>query len=231
MYRFLNLALSRHPMYQTVILPRLKDPNSDDILLDIGTCFGQDVRKLLYDGVSAARIKAGDILTEFWELGFELFRDRDRIPNGLFLYPANLFDPDSILSHSGKFGIIHMNAVFHLFDYENQVKMAKQVAKLLRPGPGALIVGQQSANFNAGEYPSRSGDPNKSLYRHNSESWAQMWERVGKELASETGAEDFKFKAESELFRIEPPKGVERPDGGQWSQLGFSRMRFTVERL
>lgn len=233
LYRFIHFSLCRHPIYQNTILPRLRAPNTDDIFLDVGTCFGQDVRKLIYDGVyPEGKIYASDILTEFWELGFELFRDRDRLPNELFLYPANLFDNDSGLNRiRGKISIIHMNAVFHLFNYESQLEMAKRTVKLLRPGPGTLIIGQQMGSLHAGEYASRWRDPDATIYRHNSESWAQMWGRVGKELASDMGGEEVKFKVESDLLPFDPPKGVDMPNGGQWSQSGFSRMQFAVERL
>lgn len=190
------------------------------------------MRKLIYDGVSPSRIYASDLHADFWKLGLELFRDQDRLPDGLFLYPADLFRSDSALEpveHS--ISIVHANAIFHLFNYESQIKVAKQVVKLLRPKSGSLIIGQQSANVNAGDYERRLEDRDSTIFRHNSESWEKMWEQAGRELTSELGSGEIKFKVESELSLAELPKGVERPQGGQWANSGMSRMWFTVERL
>lgn len=93
LFAFLRLALSQHPLYQKYVLPTLLSrPLSADIqgdnqtsgdkvqdltdesaaeafaepvFLDVGTCLGQDLRKLIFDGVSPSRVFGADLLPEF----------------------------------------------------------------------------------------------------------------------------------------------------------------------
>lgn len=38
---------------------------------------GQDLRRLAVDGAPTANMYATDIIGDFWDLGYDLFRDRD----------------------------------------------------------------------------------------------------------------------------------------------------------
>jgi ubiquinone/menaquinone biosynthesis C-methylase UbiE len=60
------------PVYPDII-KRLKDGQA---FLDIGCCFGQVIRKLVYDGVPSENIYGADFREDFIELGHELFRDK-----------------------------------------------------------------------------------------------------------------------------------------------------------
>ncbi len=237
LYRFLILALSRHPLYHSYVLPLLTEasskPSSSDpepIFLDFGCCLGQDLRKLIYDDVSPSLLYGSDILPDFIPLGYELFRDEARFPLSHFLTPADGFDPSSsnVLSAlNGKCDIVHASAVFHLFNYQDQLILAKRVFKLLRPpseGRKSLIMGQQNGNKIPKEYPSRPGHRSDTLFRHNEESWAGLWEEVGRTLQPEP----VKLKVKTELFPHRRPEGVEKPNSGQWVDEGFSWMRFEI---
>jgi SAM-dependent methyltransferase len=182
-WRFLELDLSNHPLYQSDILPQLQDTNTPDwLFLDLGCCLGQDVRKLVFDGADASRVYGADLRPEFIDMGYELFRDEDRFRRDAhFLAPADVFDfsRDSDLSKKcdGKVGILHTTAVFHLFDRDQQVKMAKRCLQLLDPSRGrALVCGSQVGNVDPGERARRWGGG--SRYRHNNESWKELWEEV-----------------------------------------------------
>ncbi|ORY70411.1 uncharacterized protein BCR38DRAFT_332567 [Pseudomassariella vexata] len=52
--RFLNFDLSALPSYKEHVLTPLKRPTKEGevepLLLNLGTCFGQDIRKLIFDG-------------------------------------------------------------------------------------------------------------------------------------------------------------------------------------
>ena len=48
-------------------------------VLDLGCCFGQDLRRLVADGGSMDNMYASDLNRELWDIGFDLFRDRDRM--------------------------------------------------------------------------------------------------------------------------------------------------------
>jgi hypothetical protein len=235
MYRFLGLFLSTHPLYKSHILPLLKSPPEDNlgldpkpVFLDFGTCLGQDLRKLIHDGASPTLLYGSDVLPAFISLGYDLFRDTATFPPSHFLTPADAFDasPDNVLAClDGKCAIVHTSAVFHLFNYADQILLAKRVVKLLQPRPGTLILGHQNANKKPGEYPSRPGHRSETLFRHNKASWKGLWDEVGREMDP-----PLNFRVESELFPRSIPKGVERPDSGQWRDEGFSWMRWEVWR-
>ncbi len=182
-WRFLELDLASHPLYQSHILPALENKNTsaekpDWIFLDLGCCLGQDIRKLIFDGADPSRVYGADLLPEFIDMGYELFKDEDKLPRSEhFVAPADVFDfsSDSELSrkYDGRVGILHSTAVFHLFNWDEQVKMARRCLQLLSPKVGrALICGGQVGNINAG---ARRGG---MRYRHNEESWKRLWEDV-----------------------------------------------------
>lgn len=86
----MNLSLSRHPQYPAVLsilrgeskVHSLSSPPSPSSqppqLLDIGCCLGQDLRKLVFDGIPSSQLIGLDLQKGFIELGYELFRDRGR---------------------------------------------------------------------------------------------------------------------------------------------------------
>ncbi|RVX72242.1 hypothetical protein B0A52_04446 [Exophiala mesophila] len=214
-WRFLDLDLSIHPLYATNILPALRGRSDGEgegegegqghtwLFLDLGCCLGQDIRKLICDGADASRLRGADLRPEFIECGYDLFCDRDRFPISRFIAPADVFDlsPTAPLAQlDGKVGILHVCAVFHLFDLPGQKALAHRVLRLLARnaqgfvGPQqqqetqeeekrsstctkALIIGAQTANINAGEYERRPGD-GQWRYRHNHESWTTFWQEA-----------------------------------------------------
>lgn len=101
--RFLNLSLSRHPLYPEV-LSRLQqntnDPTASQNLslsidrsskgitythqhpqkfLDLGCCLAQDLRKLVVDGAPAENLYGLDLEGRFIDLGYDLFRDHQTL--------------------------------------------------------------------------------------------------------------------------------------------------------
>ncbi|KIW97758.1 uncharacterized protein Z519_01342 [Cladophialophora bantiana CBS 173.52] len=200
-WRFLELDLSSHPLYHSHILPMLasskeqKAPEPEEasevvgknetpgwIFLDLGCCLGQDIRKLIFDGGDARRIYGADLRPEFIDIGYALFRDEDRFPRAEhFVAPADVFDfsPDSELSRKcdGRVGILHATSVFHLFNWDEQVVMARRCLQLMTATHGrVLICGCQVGNENPGEFPRRRGGGTR--YRHNEASWKKMWDEI-----------------------------------------------------
>lgn len=155
-------------------------------LLDLGCCLGQDLRKLAYDGAPSENMYASDIDKSFWTFGYDLFLDRATLKS-IFL-EADIFDPESQLKQlDGKIDIVNATSFFHLFDYDGQVKAAKRVVQLLKPNSGSTIIGRQGGQLEAGNIAHVTKD--KSVYWHNPESWAKMWEQVGRETGTEWKAE------------------------------------------
>ena len=114
-------------------------------------------------------------------MGYKLFQDDTKFPkNDHFIAPADVFDfsLESELSQKcdGKVGILHCTAVFHLFDWDQELKMASRCLQLMTRNHGrVLICGAQVGNIEAGEVPRYGGG---SRYRHNEQSWRKLWEKV-----------------------------------------------------
>ena len=178
------------------------------IFLDLGCCLGQDIRKLILDASPnlpppkdlVSRIHGADLLPSFIDAGYALFCDERIVPRSQLIAPADVFDtaPDNALSKlDGKVSVLHVGAVFHLFDLEQQKEVGRRCLKLLERkgvemaasghGEGgeevqwskrALIFGEQVGNITAGHTARQSGG---LRYRHNEESWKGMWEELVQE--------------------------------------------------
>jgi SAM-dependent methyltransferase len=96
-------AISLSPDYVT-ILQRLKTGNEN--FLDLGCRFGQELRKLASDGVLDSHLYGADLRSEFFTLGYKLFRDQSTL-NAKFI-AAEIFDPVLPLGElDGKIDIIY----------------------------------------------------------------------------------------------------------------------------
>lgn len=180
-FRFLELDLSSYPLYKTHVLPSLRPGSQTDaIFLDLGTCLGQDIRKLVYDGADPTRLYGSDIVAEYIDSGYELFKDEEKIPRDNFICPADLFDTsqeNQLRKLYDKVDILHATAVFHLFSGERQAEVARQCLRLVKKNPGSrsLILGGQAGNVEAQESERKDGT---KMYRHNGESWKKLWQQI-----------------------------------------------------
>ncbi|KAH9927499.1 uncharacterized protein BXZ73DRAFT_90753 [Epithele typhae] len=140
-------------------LLKLGRARPDAILLDIGCCFGNDVRKAVADGFRVENVVATDIHPEFWDFGHKLFSTTPKTFPARFI-AGDAFDPahlecvppfttdsartprpdlptlTSLNPLRGHVAAIHISAVFHLFGEEEQ--------------PGSMIFGLQSGRAEKG---------------------------------------------------------------------------------
>ncbi|KAI0719150.1 hypothetical protein C8T65DRAFT_61873 [Cerioporus squamosus] len=200
-FAFIKMKLSpRFPAYNHLL--KLGRERSDAILLDIGCCFGNDVRKAVADGFPVHNVVATDIHPEFWEFGHKLFNSTQETFPARF-FAGDVFDPahldlappftsppattrpelsalTSLNPLRGHVSAIHISAVFHLFSEEEQVQLAHKIAGLLSPEPGSIIFGLQSGRAEKG-FRVEAGVPNshgKQMFCHSPESWKELWESV-----------------------------------------------------
>ncbi|KAI1767764.1 hypothetical protein GGR53DRAFT_480559 [Hypoxylon sp. FL1150] len=189
MFRFIEFDLSAHFAYQEHVLRPLKQPvvsngTVEPLFLDLGTCFGQDLRKLVYDGAIVDRLWASDIEPRFIELGFKLFNDAQKLPSDHFLCPGNLLSDspdDKLRLLDDKVTILHMTAVFHLFSLTDQKIIADRCLRLLRKDTGGqvLLLGSQVGSTAPGPYERQSASQDYThKYRHNEQTWKELWEEV-----------------------------------------------------
>jgi SAM-dependent methyltransferase len=174
---FLNLNVADAPAYNEVV-SRVKN---GELYLDIGCCMGQDIRKLVSDGVPAENTYASDLKAEFWDIGYDLFLDGSTLKTKFI--QADVFDADSELKQlDGKLDIVLAHSFFHLFDWNDQAKAVKRVIQLLKPEPGVMVFGRQGAMVEAGSF--EHANRKEKIYWHNVESWNKLWKQVGEETNS-----------------------------------------------
>ncbi|TFK93026.1 hypothetical protein K466DRAFT_594724 [Polyporus arcularius HHB13444] len=200
-FAFIKMKLSpRIPAYNHLL--KLGREREGAILLDIGCCFGNDVRKAVADSFPVQNVVATDIHPEFWDYGHKLFNSTQETFPARFL-AGDVFDPahlalvppftsspaksqpqlstlTSLNPLRGHVSAIHISAVFHLFSEEEQVELAHKLAGLLSPEPGSIIFGLQSGRADKG-FRVEAGVPNshgKQMFCHSPESWTELWENV-----------------------------------------------------
>jgi len=195
-FGFTKLRIFRAPAYKRVL--ELGRTRENPILLDIGCCFGNDVRKVIADGYPARSVIASDLRQEFWELGHELFKstpesfavpfiagdvfDPALVESGppFYLPPENeapaLTSLTSLNPLKGHISVIHASAFFHLFNEEKQLQVAKILAGLLSPLPGSMIFGQHLGRPEKGVKTELFGKGGRSIFCHSPRSWEAMWD-------------------------------------------------------
>ncbi|KAF9565193.1 hypothetical protein CPC08DRAFT_759665 [Agrocybe pediades] len=201
------------------------------ILADIGCCFGNDIRKAAMDGWPTQNLLACDLRREFWDIGHALFKSTPEtfpvkfiqgdIFNDTFFSPGSsaasnsagidLTAIESLTPLRGKISAIHASSLFHLFDEDQQLALAKRLSTLLLLEPGSIIFGSHGGRPVKGlriEAPPRlrKDAVERYMFCHSPESWKKLWcEDV---FSQEQGV---KVRVEAELAQ------VERKD------LGFAR--------
>ncbi|KAL5327559.1 hypothetical protein ACEPPN_005258 [Leptodophora sp. 'Broadleaf-Isolate-01'] len=207
-FRFLDLALSLSPDYPAV-LQRLKSGKEN--FLDLGCCFGQELRKLVHDGAVQENLYGCDLRAGFFEIGYRLFLDRDTLKSKFI--EADIFDANSALSGlDGTIDIIYAGSFLHLFDYDGQIEVCKRMVKLLREKNDSMILGRQVGNTVAGEFVQETNEGG-IMFRHSGESFKKMWDEVGEETGTKWRV-DYDFALLEGLSKegddVEPTLGMLR---------------------
>lgn len=237
-FRFLELELSAHYLYNSYVVPTLKqsipEGEREPIFLDLGTCLGQDLRKLAFDGAPPSRLYGSDIEQAFIETGYELFRDEQKLPRNHFLCPADVFDesPENKLKIlKDKVDILNASAVFHLFDEASQISVARCCMRLLRKDAGckSLVLGAHVGNTTAKETMRYNGG---KKFRHNEKSWKALWEELSQEDEFREKIQGLEVRSNVSLENWTPGmkqmQSGEKSKDGQEIEEGFRWMRFEV---
>ncbi|KAG1905292.1 uncharacterized protein F5891DRAFT_1253162 [Suillus fuscotomentosus] len=193
-FDFLHQTMSKLHIYDHI----LKRGSEGAILLDVGSCLGADVRKAVEDGFPAHNIIASDIKEAFSELGRKLFKSS--LEPILFI-PGDIFDP-AFLSISqparfvpesaipdiqtlrslndlhGRVGIIHASKLFHLFDEQKQLELARALGGLLSCESGSTICGTQSIALEKGIVHHTVLGIDISCFYHSRETWMSLWDGI-----------------------------------------------------
>jgi SAM-dependent methyltransferase len=172
-FRFLEAGITEFEEYSEVI-ERVRKGQK---LLDMACCFGQTIRQLVADGAPSENMYGCDLQSEFMELGYKLFQDRDKLRTKFLV--ADIFDASSPLKDlQGSFDIVYAGLFFHLWGLQQQKEASKAVALLLSPRSGSMIIGRQVGAVEAAEVPSVVG----TMFRHNIDSFKKLWKEIGDDL-------------------------------------------------
>ena len=147
-------------------------------MLDAGCCLGQDLRKFLFDGAPSSSVLHGlDIEPAFFDLGYQLFRDRHKM-HAKFI-SADLTNPSTphIEPFVSSIDIISAISLFHLFDLKTQKTVAQHLVRLTKPKTGSMIFGVQLGTPEPREQ--RAAYTGNVVFHHNPESFDTFWQEVG----------------------------------------------------
>lgn len=208
---FLDLHMSQHPLYPDILSRLNSTPTTR--LLDVGCGLGQDIRKLVFDGVPADKIYAVELKGGLITAGHDLFMDGGQ--KGITFLQGDAVNDDmkqwmKALNVENGFEIIHTGALFHLFTWETQLTIAKNLVGLVHGRDNAVIFGW---TFAAQESGLRCVGPNEEgkVYGHNEESARRLWEEVGEVTGTKWGG---------------------LAEGGDWGDAdGNGMMWFSVRRV
>ena len=201
---FLLPSITTFPEYPEI----LRVARGKATILDMGCCFGQDLRLLASNQVPTDKMYATDVNKELWDLGFELFKDREKM-HATFIQ-ADVFDLHSNLARlDGCVDIILACQFLHLFDWESQLTAMKRIVRLSRPG--CIVVGYQRGQVQAQECVRPWG----TMYLHNIETFSDIWEQLGQETdtrwtinASLVDLQDWGMEPEDTAWMPEGQKGL-----------------------
>lgn len=210
--------------------------------LDLGCCLAQDLRKLVFDGVPSENLHGLDIEEGFIKLSYDLFRDHDTFKSRFLVEDMFLADggktsheatpstneaptsPHAVVplaSINNRMSIIAANSFFHLYNYSDQLKLAKRVVQLLSPDRGSLILGRQIGSSVPGEYTAVNNKGTR--YSHDVASFRHFWWQVAKEIGHGCS-----FRVEATLDEEE--LGENKNKGQHWAEPNIRRLRFGVWR-
>lgn len=111
--------------------------------MDLACCFGQDIRILVFDGAPAENITGSELEQGFIDLGYELFKDRDKL--GAKFTSGGFFAAETAGLQAHSFDIIHAAGFYHLFTWDEQVEAISKTLRLLRPTTGSMLLGRLRA--------------------------------------------------------------------------------------
>ena len=163
------------------------------------------------DGAPTDRMYASDLTSGLWEVGYDLFRDRERM-HAQFI-EADIFSDDNGLGElKGKVDVVVAYQFLHCFSWEGQIRAAERIVGMSRTG--TVLVGAQAGSVTARHFELHG----MNMFLHNVESFQEMWAQVEKNTGTKWRVEckPVTWKELSELRRLEMLVDfvVERVDDG-----------------
>ncbi|KAH8176888.1 methyltransferase domain-containing protein [Sarocladium implicatum] len=204
-WKFLRLLDCHDSRYKQTLF-RLRLANSRDAVLDLGCCVAPFLRQLCAEGIPGRQLYGTDIEPRFFDLGYELFRDRKSL--GATFVPGDMLDFDDTRLHAlhGKVTIIHASSFFHLFNRIQQLGIGKRLVSFIKPGTtNALIFGRQMGVMKPG---GARGHQRSTAFLHNETSFQELWDEIG-ELTGTRWSVMFDHRPEDAGVLDDSPRPIE----------------------
>ncbi|KAL1592849.1 hypothetical protein SLS60_011266 [Paraconiothyrium brasiliense] len=177
---------------------------------------------LLFDGAPSENTYGSDLEKNFMDIGYDLFLDKSTLKTTFIA--ADIFDEDSELKQiAGDIDIVHAASFLHLFDEEGQHKACRRIVKLLKGKAGSLFIGRQIGNVDAGVHVG-SIDSSRKRFRHNSQTFEEMWKKVGEETGTKWKVDA--YLEDQNLHAMAEKMGLESatiPPGSKWLSFAVRR--------
>lgn len=196
LFNFTKLRISRSPFYGRAL--QLAKEHKDAILLDVGCNLGHDLRQAVADGWPIENVIGFDLEQGFWDYGHELFKTTPETYPASFV-AGDVFDPlmiaprdpfyeepstprpelrslTSLTPLQGFVTAIRASSFFHLFNEDQQLKAARQLATLLSPRPGSIIFGRHRGMAVKGTRTDYHFGSERTMFGHSPESWRDFWD-------------------------------------------------------
>jgi phospholipid N-methyltransferase len=139
---------------------------------------GQDIRKLVYDGVPSENLAGIELEAGFIDLGYEMFRDRDTLKSKFVV--GSILDDHAVKELEGQFDVVQLGMILHLFTWEEQVRAFEHAIRLLKTKGDVAIIGQATGSLDG--VVSQSW--RKNTFRHNVETFKKLISEVEKETGT-----------------------------------------------
>lgn len=208
---FVEQSLLNFPEFHT-LLNRIRKGSS---VLDLGCCFGQDLRLFAAHGAPTDSMYGIDINEELWNLGYELFRDREKMHAAFFKW--DILDENlELVELIGKCDIVIACQFFHLFSLQDQKKALKRCVRLC--SEHATLVGYQRGQLE----PRNVQRPWGEMYIHNVFSLQKLWEAVSEETNTNWDVH---------CSVIEFSEWGMEPEDFEWMPRGCNFIKFVCQRL
>lgn len=170
------------------------------------------MRQLAANSVPSENLTGTDLRPDFIDLGYELFRDKDKF-NAKFTTGDMLnADDENLATLNGKFDIVHASSFFHLFSWDDQVQVGERIIKFLKPKQEkALVLGRQIGTREPLSREEYRRQPEKRCL-HDLESWRRLWDEIGERTGT-------KWKVDGEVF------------DSRFDDWGLVFLRFAVSKV
>jgi len=171
-YRFLETRIKSNPIYPIII-----EKSSQKSYIDLGCCFGCDLRRLLIDGALIENIVGVEQYEEFIEYGCELFNDKEKIRSRMII--GDFLQDNVILKLQEKIiipvDVIHAGSIFHLLQEDDIKKLIQTTFTLLKVN--GYLFGQTVADIHPHLAP--TGNQNAIRFLHSPSSLSDLLSSIG----------------------------------------------------